>query len=193
MGESHWIPETLVILTGLCVVFVTGGTPSSASWRSATFGYTLEACASAALISAVFIQPSSIAARAVVATLGGSDISYGVYLFHAPIAWLAMHLITPEALARMRSLLVVGMANGSLVPPFSASGYLRSPAMMNPTVMRFAIVSAIFLIATSIVAGLHFRHVERRFLAMRPAASASRGGDGPHRHLAQACLSGSKP
>jgi hypothetical protein len=65
---------------------------------------------------------------------------------------------------------------------------------MNPTVMRFAIVSAIVLIATSIVAGLQFRYVERRFLAMRPS-SASASGDGAvsHPHLAQACLSGSKP
>ena len=68
MRESRWIPETFVVLTALCVVFVTGGTPSSASRRSATFGYTLEACATAGLISAVFIQPSSLGARAVVAT-----------------------------------------------------------------------------------------------------------------------------
>jgi hypothetical protein len=79
-----------------------------------------------------------------------------------------------------------------LVPPFSASGYLQ-PAMMNPTVMRFAIVSVIVLIATSGVAGAHFRYVERRFLAMRPAPSASRRKRGPHTHLAQAGLSGSRP
>jgi peptidoglycan/LPS O-acetylase OafA/YrhL len=195
MRESRWIPETFVVLTLLCVAFVTGGTPSSASWRSATFGYTLEACVTAALISAVFIQPSSMAARALSwrPLTGLGRISYGVYLFHAPIAWLALHLITPEALARMRSILVVGMANGPLVPPSSGSGYLQLPEMMNPTVVRFAIVSAIVLISTSIVAALHFRYVERRFLAMRPAASASRGGRGPHRHLAQVCLSGSKP
>jgi hypothetical protein len=70
---------------------------------------------------------------------------------------------------------------------------LPSPAM-NPTVMRFAIVSAIVLIATSIVAGLHFRYVERRFLAMHPSfAGASEGGAVSHPHLAQACLSGSQP
>ena len=44
----------------------------------------------------------------------------------------------------------------------------------NPTVMRFAIGSAIVLVETSIVAGLHFRAV-------------------PHPHLAEARLSGSKP
>jgi len=193
MRESRWIPEAFAVLTGLCVAFVTGGTPSSASWRSATFGYTLEACATAALISAVFIQPSSIAARALSwrPLTGLGRISYGVYLFHAPIAWLALRFITPETLTRMRSILV-DMAHGAFVPPSSASGYLQSPAMMNPTVMRFAIVSAIVLIASSIVAGLHFRYVERRFLAMRPATSACRGGLGSHRHPGQACLSGSK-
>jgi peptidoglycan/LPS O-acetylase OafA/YrhL len=180
MRESRWLPETLVVLTSLCVAFVTGGTPSSASWRSATFGYTLEACATAALISAVFIQPSSIAARVLSwrPLTGLGRISYGVYLFHAPIAWLALHLITPDSLARMRSIQLV---------------VLPSPAI-NPTVMRFAIVSAIVLVATSIVAGLHFRYVERRFLAMRPSsASASGGGTVSHPHPAHACLSGSKP
>ena len=89
---------------------------------------------------------------------------------------------------------MVGMANGTFVPPFSASGFLRLPAMMNPAVMRFALVSGIVLIATSIVAGLHFRYVERRFLAMRPA-SANASGSGPvsHCHPSQACLPGIKP
>src|SRR5215469_11210899 len=195
MRESRWIPETFAVLTVLCVAFVTGGTPSSASWRSATFGYTLEACATAALISAVLIQPSSVAARALSwrPLTGLGRISYGVYLFHAPIAWLALHLITPDALARMRSILVVGVANGAFVSPFGASRYLPSPPIMSPTVARFAIVSAIVLILSSIVAGLHFRYVERRFLAMRPDRSASGGGGRPHRHLAQPCLSGSQP
>ena len=195
MRESRWIPETFVVLTVLCVAFVTGGTPSSASWRSATFGYTLEACATAALISAVFIQPSSVAARALSwrPLTGLGRISYGVYLFHAPIAWLALHLITPEAVARMRSILVVGVANGAFVPPFGASRYLQSPPIMSPTVARFAIVSAIVLILTSIVAGLHFRYVERRFLAMRPGPGASGGGGRPRRQLAQTCLSGFQP
>jgi hypothetical protein len=89
---------------------------------------------------------------------------------------------------------MAGMAKGPLVLPFSASGFLQLPGMMNPTVMRFAIVSAIVLIATSMVAGLHFRHVERRFLAMRPA-SANVSGSGPvsHRLPVQPCLSGTKP
>ena len=144
----------------------------------------------------MFIQPSSLAARALswrpLKRLG--RISYGVYLFHAPIAWLALHVITPETLARTRSVLMAGMASGTFVPAFSASGFLQLPAMMNPTVMRFAIVSAFVLIATSIVAGLHFRYVERRFLAMRPA-SANASGSGPvsHCHPSQACLPGIKP
>jgi hypothetical protein len=146
------------------------------------------------LIGAVFVQPSSLVARALpwrpLAALG--RVSYGLYLFHAPIAWLALHLITPETLARMSSILLVGMANGAFVAPFSASGYLQ-PAMMNLTVMRFAIVSVIVLIATSGVAGVHFRYVERRFLAMRIAPGANGSGRGPHPHLAQACLSGSRP
>jgi peptidoglycan/LPS O-acetylase OafA/YrhL len=195
MRESRWLPETLVVLTGLCVAFVTGGTPSSASWRSATFGYTLEACATAALIGAVFVQPSSMAARALswrpLAGLG--RISYGVYLFHAPIAWLALHLITPETLSRMSSTLVVGMASGAFVPPFNASGYLQPAMIINPTALRFAIVSLIVLIATSGVAGVHFRYVERRFLAMRSAPGASRSSREPHPQLAQTGLSGPRP
>jgi peptidoglycan/LPS O-acetylase OafA/YrhL len=169
MRESRLLPEAFVLLTCLCVMFVTGGTPSSASWRSATFGYTLEACATAALIGAVFVQPSSIAARALswgpLAGLG--RISYGVYLFHAPIAWLALHSLTSDTLARMRSELVVGVANVAFVPPSKVSEPLLSPAMMNPPVLRFVLVSAIVLIATWIVAGLHYHCVERRFLAMR--------------------------
>jgi peptidoglycan/LPS O-acetylase OafA/YrhL len=176
--RSVELPEVFVVLTALCVAFVTGGTPSSASWRSATFGYTLEACASAALMGAVFIQPSSIVARALswrpLAGLG--RISYGVYLFHAPIAWLALHLITPEGLGRIRSILVVGMADSAFVPRFGASAYLQSLAMMNPA-MRFTFVSAIVLVATSIVAGLHFRYVERhaasyRYERWRPRTSS---------------------
>jgi len=89
---------------------------------------------------------------------------------------------------------MAGMASGTFVPAFSASGFLQLPAMMNPTVMRFAIVSAFVLIATSIVAGLHFRYVERRSLAMRPASvNASELGPLSHRHPVQACLSGTKP
>src|SRR5262249_35898478 len=75
----------------------------------------------------------------------------------------------------MGSILVVGLANGAFAPPFRAAGFLEAPAMMNPTLMRFAIVSATVLIATSLVAALHFHFVERRFLAMRPSAGASRG------------------
>ena len=111
------------------------------------------------------------------ARISSDHYVYGVYLFHAPIAWLALHKITPLALPRMRSI--------QLVVP-------QSPAVMNPTVMRFA--SAILIIATSMFAGLHFRYVQRRSLAMSHAsASASGGGAVSHPHPAQACLSGSKP
>ncbi|MGH7905298.1 MAG: acyltransferase family protein, partial [Candidatus Binataceae bacterium] len=55
MQEARLFPVITLIVVCACVAFVTGGRPSSASWRSGTFGYTLVACATASLISAVFI------------------------------------------------------------------------------------------------------------------------------------------
>src|SRR5258708_37597225 len=64
MRQSRWFPELALASARLCVIVVTGGVPSSASWRSATLGYTLVACASAALICGIFAQPHSAVARA---------------------------------------------------------------------------------------------------------------------------------
>ena len=86
-----WI--TLAAACG-CILFVTGGAPSAVSWRSATFGYTLAGSATAMLVTAVFLQPAAFPARMLswgpLVSLG--TISYGVYLFHLPIARLILDL-----------------------------------------------------------------------------------------------------
>jgi len=86
-------PMALAAAVG-CIVFVTGGVPSSASWRSATFGYSLAGAATAVLVMAVFLQPASIVARLLswspLVSLG--TISYGVYLFHLPMFCLLLNV-----------------------------------------------------------------------------------------------------
>lgn len=121
-----------------CVGYVTGGYPSSGSWRSATFGYTLAACASAALIGAIFVQPSSAVTRALswkpLVSLG--RVSYGVYLFHVGIAWLVLWALRPRE-------------------------WPGSP------IARFLIAAATVLALTWVVAEIHYRYVEQWFLALR--------------------------
>lgn len=165
--ESRLLPEALAIGACLCAVFVTGAAPSSASWRSATFGYTLGACAAAVLVGTVFIQPASIAAKALswhpLVALG--RISYGIYLFHAPIAWLVLHAFNSDTMARVSSGPISAVANAASAPPVNLPGHL--PLAIDPAVMRFVIASVVVLIATSIVATLHYRYVECWFLSMR--------------------------
>ena len=137
MRESRHLPTLAAVAACLAAAFVTGAYPSSASWRSATFGYTLASFTTAALIGAVFVRPSSGAARALawrpLVSLG--KISYGAYLFHPAIAWLLLRI--------------------------DAFGSVRGRAS------RFMVASLAVMAITWIVAALHYEYVEKWFLARR--------------------------
>src|SRR5581483_11477536 len=143
--ESRWFAPITAVTAVACIIFVTGGYPSSASWRSATVGYTLDACASAALIGAVFMQPRGVVTRALswrpLVSLG--RVSYGVYLFHVGVAWLLQ-----------RALRAVGWPHD----PFA----------------RFALAATAVVALTWTVAAVHYHYIERRFRSAGPAGSQSR-------------------
>jgi len=159
MRMARWLPSLALAALCVCVYFVTGGRPSSASWRSATFGYSLGAYTVAILIIALLARPSSIVARALswrpLVSLG--KVSYGVYLFHTLIAWL-------------------------LLRAADRAGMLRAGAY---SLSAFAIAAVLVLVATWIAAWLHYRFVERRFMAMRDRPRAG-SGDGSERRLQHA-------
>jgi peptidoglycan/LPS O-acetylase OafA/YrhL len=138
MRQSRWLPELTLASACVCILFVSGGVPSSASWKSATLGYTLAACTSAALIGGIFAQPQSAVAQALswrpLVSLG--RVSYGVYLFHVGIACLALKL-------------------------------LKRVQWPNQSVVRFIIATSFVLAVTWIVATLHYRYVERWFISLR--------------------------
>ena len=173
--ESRFLPEVLALAAVACAIFITGAAPSSGSWRSATFGYTLGACATAAMIGAVFTKPASIAARALSwrPLVGLGRISYGVYLFHAPIAWVVSHSLTLGALNKVRDAIAPQVTGGASIAPAMWSEAIRKWAA-DPTVLRFIISAAIVMIMTAAVATLHYRYVERPFLASRPAQRVPR-------------------
>jgi len=156
MRRTRWLPSLALTVVCVCVYFVTGGRPSSASWRSATFGYSLGAYTVAILIVALLARPSSTVARALswrpLVSLG--KVSYGVYLFHTLIAWL-------------------------LLRAADRAGVLHAGAY---SLGAFAIAALLVLVGTWIVAWLHYRFVERRFMAMRDRPRAG-SGDGSQRQL----------
>lgn len=135
----------------VCIMFVTGGAPSSASWRSATFGYTLAGAASAVLLIAVFLQPESGVARLLslrpLVSLG--TVSYGVYLFHLPIARLLL-----------------------IVCPRTA---WPQAALASTAVTRYFAASAAVLALTWLLAAMHYKLVEQRVLRLRPAIKPAAG------------------
>lgn len=158
--QSRIAPDALAVAACICAIFITGGTPSSGSWRAATFGYTLGALCTAAMIGAIFIRPSSIAARVLSwrPLVGLGRISYGVYLFHAPIAWAVLHWMP---------LLRAGWALSTGVAFAGASGAIPIGSAIDPDTFRFLVAAAIVSAITSAVAALHYRYVERWFLSLR--------------------------
>jgi peptidoglycan/LPS O-acetylase OafA/YrhL len=82
LESAAWFPTMALLATLGTIAWVT-----QYRWRTETFGYTVMAMASSTLLLAIFLQPQCWIAR-VLATrplvhLG--RISYGVYLFHAPL------------------------------------------------------------------------------------------------------------
>lgn len=126
------LPTLSLIAALACIAWVT-----DYRWRQTTFGYTAMALASSTVLMAIFLRPECWLGR-VLATrplVGIGRISYGIYLFHAPL------LIAFEA--RL----------GAYAADLETRHYL--------------LVLGALSLASVAVAGLHFRLVERRFLAMR--------------------------
>jgi peptidoglycan/LPS O-acetylase OafA/YrhL len=84
---ANWRPfsTVAVIVAFACTLWFTGGPePSWASVRSATIGYTVMAISVAAVIMALFLQPTSWVSRLLASPpmVFVGRVSYGIYLFH---------------------------------------------------------------------------------------------------------------
>ncbi len=132
LESAAWFPSLALLATLGTIAWVT-----QYRWRTETFGYTVMAMASSTLLLAIFLQPQCWIARLLAARplvhLG--RISYGIYLFHAPL-----------------------LAGLEVKLGFSAQ-YIE-PA-------RYLPVLSLLALASVGAAALHYRAVERRFLAMR--------------------------
>jgi peptidoglycan/LPS O-acetylase OafA/YrhL len=82
LESAAWFPS-LALLAALGTI----AWATQYRWRTETFGYTVMAMASSTLLLAIFLQPQCWISRLLAARplvhLG--RISYGVYLFHAPL------------------------------------------------------------------------------------------------------------
>ncbi len=132
LESAAWFPPLALSVTLGTIAWAT-----QYQWRTETFGYTVMAMASSTLLLAVFLQPECWIARLLAARplvyLG--RISYGIYLFHAPM------------LAGMEVKL-------------HFSGQHIAPA-------RYLPVFGLLALGSAGAAALHYRAIERRFLALR--------------------------
>ncbi|MGO9062936.1 MAG: acyltransferase family protein [Candidatus Binataceae bacterium] len=136
MRTMPLLPTLSLIAALACITWVTGY-----RWRQTTFGYTAMALASSMVLMSIFLRPECwigriLATRPLVAI---GQISYGVYLFHAPL------LIAFEA--RLGAY-ATGLEND-----------------------HYLLVLGALSLASVAVAAIHYRLVERRFLAMRKPRS----------------------
>jgi peptidoglycan/LPS O-acetylase OafA/YrhL len=93
LRSMRFLPVLALIAAVACIAWVT-----EYRWRQTTFGYTAMALASGTLLAAIFLQPQCWIGR-ILATrplVGIGRVSYGIYLFHAPLlvaleAWLGFY------------------------------------------------------------------------------------------------------
>ena len=146
--ESSACFPSLALLTAL--LMIAGVTQHR--WRIETFGYTVMAMASSTLLLAIFLQPQCWIARLLATRplvhLG--RISYGIYLFHAPLLTglevklrFSGHYIEPARYLPVLGLLVLGSVGAAALHyhvverrflamrgprPFLASSRVAAPA-----------------------------------------------------------------
>jgi peptidoglycan/LPS O-acetylase OafA/YrhL len=132
LQSAAWFPSLALFVTLGCIAWTT-----QYRWRTETFGYTVMAMASSALLLAIFLQPQCWIARLLATRplVHIGRISYGIYLFHAPLlAGLEVKLrFSSQYIAPVHYLPVLGL----------------------------------LVLGSAGAAALHYRAVERRFLAMR--------------------------
>ncbi len=170
-------PYAAAALALVCIIWVTGGKSSSASFRSATIGYTLGALAVAGVIAGIFARPDSILSRALSwpPLVRTGKVSYGMYLFHLCIAWAVFHLLKPALWSQVASQMsdpsllgrVLPVSEATVVPMSDALGSASTMLALDPG-LKFAIAFVVIAGGAFIVAWLHFEFVERKFNALRP-------------------------
>jgi peptidoglycan/LPS O-acetylase OafA/YrhL len=134
LESAAWFPS-LALLAALGTI----GWVTQYGWRIETFGYTVMAMASSTLLLAIFLQPQCWIARLLATRplvhLG--RISYGIYLFHAPLLTgmeVKLHFsaqyIEPARYLPVLSLLVLGSVGAAALHYFAVER--RFLAMRGP-------------------------------------------------------------
>jgi peptidoglycan/LPS O-acetylase OafA/YrhL len=168
-------PYAAAVVALICVAWLTGGHSSSASVRSATVGYTLGAITVAAVIIAILARPGSRLSRSLswspLVSVG--KVSYGMYLFHLALAQTIFELLDPEIwywAASREGPQSVSSLKRATISIFEALG--SASRMLAEYPLAHFIVAFVFVtLAAFGVAWLHFRFVERKFMALRPSAN----------------------
>jgi peptidoglycan/LPS O-acetylase OafA/YrhL len=173
-SQRWWFfPYLATLVAVISVAWITGGRSSSASLRSATLGYTFGALTVAAVIIAILARPESKLAKALswspLVSVG--KVSYGMYLFHLALAQTILQLLDPGTWFSAAS-------RAGLEPTASLTGYSvgtfetfasASRSLSNHPLIYFAVASISVGLTAFVVAWLHYRFVERKFMALRPA------------------------